>query len=266
MLILFESITRQQWPLCEWNPQVLSQFHVNASTMRLSHSLRVLSEVLQNAITMSPPGSILKYHNVFSYSPILTQTLKEIIGYMTRYIVIAFWTFWKNFNEWLSLMVYACTWNCERTKGSIHKVATGCLGDYFQKVISMYPWLHVIELMGTFWKNSPCIAGYFVDTCLRITMKSQCICWISAPFPSVRAHELAGKGHLFSRYIVISLWFLKQCIYKVSSRYMVNSFKKYPSIQSQCNQGVHADYFLKVITKATSGYFVNGTLVFHNFM
>jgi len=24
-------------------------------------------------------------------------------------------------------------------RGSIHKVATGCLGDYFLKVISMYP-------------------------------------------------------------------------------------------------------------------------------
>jgi len=78
---------------------------------------------------------------------------------------------------------------------------------------------------------------------------------------------LGERGHLSSRYIVISLWFLKQCIQKVSSRYMLNSFKKYPSIQSQCNQGVHADYFLKVITKATSGYFVNGTPeFFHNFM
>jgi len=68
-------------------------------------------------------------------------------------------------------------------------------------------------------------------------------------------HTLGERG----TYPADTLWFLKQFIQKVSSRYMLNSFKMYPSIQSQCNQGVHVDYFLKVITKATSGYFVNET-------
>jgi len=46
---------------------------------------------------------------------------------------------------------------------------------------------------------------------------------------------------------------------------MLSSFKKYPSIQSQCNQRIHADYFQKVITKATSGHFLNGSPeLFHN--
>jgi len=35
-------------------------------------------------------------------------------------------------------------------RGSIHKVATGCLGDYFQSNQHVPPDYIVIELMGTF--------------------------------------------------------------------------------------------------------------------
>jgi len=58
--------------------------------------------------------------------------------------------------------------------------------------------------------------------------------------------SLGERGHLFSRYIVMfHCDFLSNVFTKYPAGYMLNSFKKYPSIQSQCNQGVHADYFLK---------------------
>jgi len=60
---------------------------------------------------------------------------------MTGYIVIAFLEDFlkETLNEWLrphgECMLHEIV---KELRGSVQKVATGCLGDYFQKVISMY--------------------------------------------------------------------------------------------------------------------------------
>ena len=49
---------------------------------------------------------------------------------------------------------------------------------------------------------------------------------------SVRCHRkesLGAKGYLTGRYIEITLRFFKQCVQQVSGRYMLITFKKYPS-------------------------------------
>jgi len=82
----------------------------------------------------------------------------------------------------------------ERLRGSIHKVATGCLGDYFQKVISIPPDYIVIELMVLFERIQHVSADTLWIHCLRnhneITMYllNKCL------FPPVRSVRAIRRG------------------------------------------------------------------------
>jgi len=77
--------------------------------MSLSHSSRVLSEGPLKC-NHNVPRALFKVITMDSqYSPILTQTLKEIIEYVARYIVIAFrGPSERTLDEWLRLMVDTC--------------------------------------------------------------------------------------------------------------------------------------------------------------
>ena len=117
---------------------------------------------------MSPADSFQSNHNVFSSGSILPQTLKELIEYMVRYIVITYLgTFWKN-PQWVAQVHdgYIVNKIVKETRGFFQKVATGyiviiivkeprvfiqkvatrCFGIFFVKVISMY-------LLFKFWSK-----------------------------------------------------------------------------------------------------------------
>jgi len=137
--------------------------------MRLSHSLRVLS---QSAPKCNHNVSSLILNNFFE-SLCKINYIENALWLLKKSLVGTLWLHFgglceRTLNEWLSLMVDACTWNCERTQGFHSQVATGCLGDYFQQVISMYS---LITLWSNWWvlfeRTQNVSAGYFVDTLLK---------------------------------------------------------------------------------------------------
>ena len=80
-------------------------------------------------------------------------------------------------------------------------------------------------------------------------------------------NSLGARGHLPSGYIVITLWLFKQCGQPSASGDMLSSFRKCPSIWSQCALWVHAGHIVKVPIKVATGHFVKEIPgFFHDFV
>ena len=78
---------------------------------------------------------------------------------------------------------------------------------------------------------------------------------------------LGARGHLPCGYIVITLWFFKQCGQPSASGHMLSSFTKCPSIWSQCALWFHAGHIVKVPIKVATGHFVKELPgFFHDFV
>jgi len=137
-------------------PWVLSQFYLTCIHHEAEPLIKSSFRKSSKMQSQCPQQALFKVITMDSqYSPILTQTLKEIIEYVARYIVIALWsTFWEN-SWWVAQPHggYVLHEIVKELRGSVQKVATGCLGDYFQKVIvragTLYAQGH----------STPCIFG-----------------------------------------------------------------------------------------------------------
>jgi len=151
----------------------------------------------------------------YQYGSLLPQTLKELVEYVVRYIVITYLgTFWKN-SQWVAQAHngYIVIKIVKETRGFFQKVATGYFCVFFVKVISMYPlftlwskwWIHFKKtqhISAGFWlgkllKKSqlnhnvstdyipPCPQCEFIVT--KPTMNSHYTHWVNAPLPPVHA-------------------------------------------------------------------------------
>ena len=79
--------------------------------------------------------------------------------------------------------------------------------------------------------------------------------------------SLGARGYLPSVYIVITLWFFKQCAQSSAGGDVLSSFTKCPSIWSQCALWVHAGCIVKVPIKMAIGHFVKELpCFFHDFV
>jgi len=165
MLIYFLKSNQPRQPVATFWTEPLSSFTISCnmhSPWGLSTHWEFFQKVLQNAITMYPVIysiiSLRVYVKIGPYWESIVITLKRAWwGHCD-----AFWrTFWKKLSMSGSASCVRCMLHemVKELRGSVPK-SSHWLPWWllFQKVIQhVLPDYIVIELMGTFWKNSACI-------------------------------------------------------------------------------------------------------------